>query len=283
MTPLELGRVGLWRPYPLVTPDEAAAVERLGYGAIWLGGSPPAGLSSVESLLAATDRLVIATGVVNIWTAPPAEVAESYHRIEAAYPGRFLLGVGVGHPEAQGAAYRKPYQAQVDYLDALDAGGVPPARRALAALGPRMLELARVRTIGAHPYLTTPEHTRKARELLGAGVLLAPEQKIVLDTDPARARVVGRAAVENPYLHLVNYVNNLKRLGFTDGQLSNGGSDEVIDALVAHGDAQTVASRVRAHLEAGADHVAVQVLPMTDDPLPALEALSQQWADLRSG
>lgn len=165
----------------------------------------------------------------------------------------------------------------MEYLDVLDAAGVPAGRRVLAALGPKVLELSAARAAGAHPYLTTPQHTREARELLGPEPVIAPEQKVVLDTDPERARPVGRAAVENPYLHLRNYVNNLKRLGYTDEQIANGGSDELIDALAAHGDAPYIAGRLREHLDAGADHVAIQVLPAGDDPIPALRELAAHW------
>ena len=204
-----------------------------------------------------------------MWSAPATEVAASHHRITAAHPGRFLLGVGIGHPEAT-QEYRSPYDTIVDYLDVLDAEGVPVEDRVLAALGPKVLALAAERTAGAHPYLTTPEHTRLAREILGEGPLLAPEQKVVLDTDPVAARALGRPAVDRPYLHLRNYTSNLRRLGWTDADLADGGSDALIDALVVHGDAATVAAGVRAHLDAGADHVCLQLLtPPGADPCPA--------------
>lgn len=268
-----LGRYGIWRHAGGLTPELAVEVEALGFGAIWIGGSPPGDLALAESLLAATNRLAVATGIVNMWTTPAEEVAASYHRIEAAHPGRFLLGVGIGHPEAT-SDYRRPYATIVDYLDRLDAAQVPVAGRALAALGPKVLALSAERTAGAHPYLTTPEHTREARELLGEGALLAPEHKVVLDTDPERARVVGRPAVAVPYLGLRNYTSNLLRLGWTEADLADGGSDRLIDALVAHGDAAAVAARLAEHLDAGADHVTAQVLPRGGDPLPALRELS---------
>jgi probable F420-dependent oxidoreductase len=270
---VELGRYGFWRGAAGLTPELASEVEALGYGAIWIGGSPPGDLALAESLLAATQHIAVATGIVNMWTTSAEEVAASYHRIEAAYPGRFLLGVGIGHPEAT-SEYRKPYDTIVDYLDRLDAAKVPVEGRALAALGPKVLALAAERTAGAHPYLTTPEHTREARQILGEGKLLAPEHKVVLDTDPARARAIGRPAVAKPYLGLRNYVSNLKRLGWSDEDLADGGSDRLIDALVAHGDADAVAARLNEHLEAGADHVCAQVLPAADDPLPALRQLA---------
>ncbi|TQM03917.1 LLM class F420-dependent oxidoreductase [Pseudonocardia kunmingensis] len=270
---VELGRYGVWRGHWALDPQLAVEIEALGYGAIWIGGSPRGDLALAESLLDATQRLAVATGIVNMWSTPAEEVAESYHRIEAKHPGRFLLGVGIGHPEAT-KEYRSPYATMIEYLDRLDAAGVPVAGRALAALGPKALRLSADRTAGAHPYLTTPEHTREARQLVGEGVLLAPEQKVVVDTDAPRARITARPGVENPYLHLVNYRSNLQRLGWSEADLDDGGSDALIDALVAHGDAASVAARLTAHLDAGADHVCAQVLPGAADPLPALRELS---------
>lgn len=271
---VELGRYGVWRHESGLGPELAREIEALGYGAIWVGGSPPADLQLVEALLAATDRISVATGIVNMWASPAEEVAASYHRITRAYPGRFLLGVGIGHPEAT-AEYRSPYATIVAYLDALDAAGVPVDGRVLAALGPRVLALAAERTAGAHPYLTTPDHTRTARAQVGAGVLLAPEQKVVLEVDGQRARAIARPPVDRPYLHLTNYTTNLKKLGFTDADLADGGSDRLIDALVAHGDAATVAARLDEHLAAGADHVCAQVLTEPGgDPVPALRELA---------
>jgi probable F420-dependent oxidoreductase len=272
---VDLGRYGVWRGQWGLTPEFAVEAEALGYGALWIGGSPPGDLKLIESLLDATQRIVIATGIVNMWSTPAAEAAASYHRIEAKHTGRFLLGVGIGHPE-HSTEYRSPYATMVDYLDQLDDGGVPVAGRALAALGPKALRLAADRTAGAHPYLTTPEHTREARGIIGDDVLLAPEQKVVLDTDAERARAIGRPVVDTPYLHLVNYRSNLLRLGWSEADLDDGGSDALIDALVAHGDVETVAQRLTAHLDAGADHVCAQVLTADGaDPVPALRELSE--------
>jgi probable F420-dependent oxidoreductase len=277
---IELGRYGIWRGWPGLSPELAVEAESLGYGAIWIGGSPRGDLKFAESLLAATERIVVATGIVNMWTTPAEEVGPSYHRLADKYPDRFLLGVGIGHPEAT-KEYRKPYATMVEYLDGLDAEKVPQSGRALAALGPKALQLSADRTWGTHPYLTTPEHTRQARELLGAGPLIAPEQKVVVDTDPERARSVGRPVVDTPYLKLRNYRSNLLRLGFTEDELDNGGSDRLIDALVARGDAATVAARLAEHLDAGADHVAIQVLTADGaSPVPALQQLSEAL-DLR--
>ncbi|HEX5119015.1 MAG TPA: LLM class F420-dependent oxidoreductase [Pseudonocardiaceae bacterium] len=271
---IELGRLGVWRRADF-SPELAVEVERLGYGAIWIGGSPGGDLEIVERLLDATERITLATGIVNMWKDDAAPIAAAYHRITAKHPDRFLLGVGIGHPEAT-QEYRKPYDTIVRYLDDLDAAGVPVAGRALAALGPKVLKLAAERTAGAHPYLTTPEHTREARQILGPGPLLAPEQKVVLETDPAKAREIGRPAVAKPYLNLVNYTSNLRRLGWTDEDIADGGSDRLIDALAIHGDGETLAAGVTAHLDAGADHVCIQALG--PDPLPAYRAVAEVLA-----
>lgn len=256
-----------------VTPQQATEIEALGYGAVWVGGSPPAALSWVEPILQATTTLCVATGIVNIWSAPAQRVAESFHRIEAAYPGRFLLGIGVGHAEMI-SEYRKPYNALVEYLDRLDDYGVPANRRVVAALGPRVLGLSARRSAGAHPYLTTPEHTARARELIGPSAFLAPEHKVVLTTDSARARTVGRQALDM-YFNLANYRNNWKRLGFTDDEVSRPGSDRLVDAVVAYGTPDAIAARLNEHLLAGADHVPIQVLTEDDNLVSALTELAR--------
>lgn len=256
-----------------VTPQQATEIEALGYGAVWVGGSPPAALSWVEPILQATATLCVATGIVNIWSAPAQRVAESFHRIEAAYPGRFLLGIGVGHAEMI-SEYRKPYNALVEYLDRLDDYGVPANRRVVAALGPRVLGLSARRSAGAHPYLTTPEHTARARELIGPSAFLAPEHKVVLTTDSARARTVGRQALDM-YFNLANYRNNWKRLGFTDDEVSRPGSDRLVDAVVAYGTPDAIAARLNEHLLAGADHVPIQVLTEDDNLVSALTELAK--------
>jgi probable F420-dependent oxidoreductase len=268
---IDLGRVGVWRRAQQVSPEFTVEMEKLGYGAVWVGGSPDGRLDAVEALLGATGRIAVATGIVNMWKDDAATVAASYHRLESEHAGRFLLGVGIGHPEAV-REYRRPYDKIVEYLDQLDDAGVPTDRRVLAALGPKVLRLAADRAAGAHPYLTTPEHTALARDILGPGVLLAPEQKVVLDTDDERARSIARPAVKNPYLGLVNYRSNLLRTGWTEEDLAGDGSDRLIDALAPHGDAKAVGAAITAHLDAGADHVCVQVLG--DDPIPAYRALA---------
>ncbi|ORB71253.1 LLM class F420-dependent oxidoreductase [Mycobacterium scrofulaceum] len=259
----DLGRFGVWLGSRSITPGLARRIESLGYGAVWIGGSPDADLAWVEPALAETSSLQLATGIVNIWTAPAPAVAESFKRIEKAYPGRFLLGIGVGHPEHT-QQYAKPYDALVAYLDDLDAAMVPTSRRVLAALGQRVLRLAAQRSAGAHPYLTTPEHTAKARELVGRSVFLAPEHKVVLTTDSNEARAIGRQTVDF-YLGLSNYVNNWLRLGFTEADVRKPGTDRLIDAVVAHGTPEAIAQRLREHCDAGADHVAIQVLGAGDD------------------
>jgi probable F420-dependent oxidoreductase len=267
MIMVDLGRYGVFGRAATLTTERARILESLGYGAVWEGGSPPAELSHAESILDATATLKVATGIVNVWRADAVEVARSYHRIEAARPGRFLLGLGVGHPEAT-ATYHSPYQTLVKYLDVLDAEGVPVERRVLAALGPRVLRLAADRTAGAHPYLVTPEPTRQAREILGPGKLLAPEQRVVLDADPTRARALGRASVK-PYLRLTNYTANLQRLGFTAEDVAGEGSDRLVDALVVSGDDAQIRRRFEEHHDAGADHVAVQLIAEPDADLDA--------------
>jgi probable F420-dependent oxidoreductase len=251
-----LGRFGVW--LGSITPELARQIESLGYGAAWIGMSPSADLAWADPTLAQTTSLQLATGIVNIWSAPAPAVAESFQRIESAHPGRFLLGIGAGHREHT-QEYTKPYDALVKYLDELDAAMVPASRRVLAALGPKVLRLSAERSAGAHPYLTTPEHTAKARELVGNSVFLAPEHKVVLTTDPDEARAVGRKVVDF-YLGLSNYVNNWLRLGFTEDDVHRPGSDKLIDAVVAYGTPDAIARRLNEHLEAGADHVAIQVL-----------------------
>ena len=266
-----LGRFGVWT-FGAVKPEQAVEIEKLGYGAVWVGGSPAGDLNYVEPILERTETLQVATGIVNVWSVPAKEVAKAYHRVEDAYPGRFLLGIGIGHPEHTDE-YRTPYDVLVEYLDVLDAECVPTSRRVVAALGPKVLKLSAQRSAGAHPYLTTPEHTAQARELIGNSVFLAPEHKVVLSTDADAARAVGRDTVDF-YLNLSNYLNNWKRLGFTDADVAKPGSDKLIDAVVAHGTADDIAKRLNQHLDAGADHVTIQVLGGWDKLLPTLTELA---------
>ncbi|TVT61774.1 LLM class F420-dependent oxidoreductase [Amycolatopsis rhizosphaerae] len=268
----ELGTLGVWAHESALDAKLARELESLGYGAIWIGGSPNGRLEAVDTLLDATERIVVATGIVNMWADDAATVARSYHRVVARHPGRFLLGVGIGHREHT-QTYQKPYEKIVEYLDQLDEAGVPVEDRVLAALGPKVLKLAAERAAGAHPYLVTPEHTRMARDILGEGKLLAPEHKVVLSEDPEKARAIARPRVQNPYLGLANYVSNLRRIGWSEEDLADGGSDALVDALVLHGSGAVIADGIRAHLEAGADHVCVQALG--PDPRAAYRAISE--------
>jgi probable F420-dependent oxidoreductase len=252
---------GVWRVEGKWTPDLAVGLEGAGYSILWIGGSRDSDLQVAEDLLTATEAVTVATGIVNVWSTDPEVVARSFHRLEERFPGRFLLGVGAGHRESFQDRYAKPYTAVSDYLDLLDAHEVPGDRRVLAALGDRMIQLAATRARGAHPYLTTPAHTAHARELMGPDAFLAPEHKVVLDAHPETARSIGRPVVDEPYLHRSNYLNSFKRMGYSDDDLVDGGSDRLIDDLVLHGTAADVATRLAEHHGRGADHVAVQLLP----------------------
>ena len=268
-----LGRFGIWRSASLVTPELAAGIERLGFGALWLGSSPAGDLIQAEELLDATTTLTLATSIVNMWQDQPEDVAGSFARLQRRYPDRFLLGVGAGHREAT-QQYARPYETLARYVDVLLAGGVPRDSLVLAALGPKVLGLARDRAAGAIPYLVPPGHTRQARAVLGPGPLLAPEHMVVLDTDPDRARALGRTRVQS-HLGLVNYTSNLRRLGWTDDDLSGSGSDALIDALVAQGSPAEIAAQLTRHLDAGADHVCLHLLTEEgSDPLPGYRALA---------
>ncbi|MFE2937713.1 LLM class F420-dependent oxidoreductase [Streptomyces sp. NPDC059255] len=276
------GPIGIWssalhRPAPGDAGGVAEAVaelDELGYGTIWVGGSPS--VEEAGTVVAATRRITVATGILSVWQHEASAVAEQVAAVERASPGRFVLGLGVSH-DALTPRYARPYSTMVAYLDALDAAPEPvPARsRVLAALGPRMLALASDRSVGAHPYLVTPEHTAQARAALGPDALLAPELGVVLDTDADRARTTARAMLSF-YLTLPNYTDNLLRLGFTDDDFADGGSARLLDALFALGDSDAVRARVDAHRAAGADHVALQVL--THDPAGGLPRA--EWREL---
>ena len=269
-----LRRFGIWRSANLVTPELAAGIERLGFGTLWLGSSPSGDLAQAEELLDATTTLILATSIVNMWQDQPQDVAGSFARVQRRHPGRFLLGIGAGHREAT-QQYARPYETLARYVDVLQAGGVPRDSLVLAALGPKVLGLARDRAAGAIPYLVPPGHTRRARAVLGPGPLLAPEHKVVLGTDPDRARALGRARVQHPYLGLVNYTSNLRRLGWTGDDLSGSGSDALADALAAHGSPAGIAAQLTRHLDAGADHVCLHLITEEGtDPLPGYRALA---------
>ncbi|MFJ9814413.1 LLM class F420-dependent oxidoreductase [Streptomyces sp. NPDC101151] len=259
-----VGRYGIWShglrdedPSRRTEIGEAAAeLEQLGFGAAWLGGSSAA--RHAVPLLEATSTLTVGTSIQSIWQYEAAESAAAFAGVEAAHPGRFVLGLGVSHARLH-EQYRRPYSALVAYLDALDAAGVPADRRVLAALGPKTLDLAGRRAAGAIPYLVTPEHTAQARKILGDSALLAPEFKVILETDPGRARAAARDTLAL-YLALPNYTDTWLRLGFTEDDLKDGGSDRLIDTFFAWGDEAGIRSRIEAFHEAGADHVAIQVI-----------------------
>ncbi|MFM8861488.1 MAG: LLM class F420-dependent oxidoreductase [Acidimicrobiia bacterium] len=283
---IELGRVGLWAyqldQVPASQAKELAAeIEEIGYPTLWIPemvGREPFVSSSL--LLSATERLVMATGIASIYARDALCANSAWHTLTEAFPDRFLLGLGVSHQMMveglRGHDYSKPYSAMSAFLDGMDNGlytaspsPVPPTR-VLAALGPRMLRLAAERSAGAHPYFVPPEHTAFARETMGPGPLLCPEQAVVLETDPTRAREIARGHMAM-YLQLPNYTNNLLRLGFTAEDVADGGSDRLVDAIVAWGDEETVAARVRAHHDAGADHVCIQVVPAEGTAAPVAE------------
>ncbi|MFN6121520.1 MAG: LLM class F420-dependent oxidoreductase [Actinomycetes bacterium] len=247
----------------------ATELEELGYSALWIPDVGGDLWTPLANLLGATSSVTIATGILNIWMHTPEEAAAEHARLVAEHGPRYLCGIGISHRPFidmvnSPGTYTKPVETMAAYLDGLDAAATPLAvgDRVIAALGPKMLELARTRSAGTHPYLVTPELTAQARAGIGDG-LVASEQGVVLETDPATARGIARMHLAT-YLNLPNYANNWKRQGFTDDDIANGGSDRLVDALVAWGDDAAIAARVQAHRDAGADHVCVQVL--TSDP-----------------
>jgi probable F420-dependent oxidoreductase len=278
---MNIGTIGVWtsyRPFGIERAGEAAKlVEQLGYGAWWVGGSPH--VPAVRPILEATSTLTAATGILNVWANDPAETAAQDAELRAEFPDRFVLGIGIGHPEAT-SDYRRPLKAMRAFLDGLDASATPPPaeERCLAALGPRMLELAGERSAGAHTYFVPVEHTRNARERLAPGALLAPELACVVDTDPARAKAAARDYAKL-YLGLRNYTQNLLDLGFTEADFADGGSDRLIDAVIPQGSAEQIAEVVRAHLDAGADHVCLQPLGEAGIPRASWTALARVLID----
>ena len=287
---IQLGPVGIWtiqfEKFPAAKMQEAAAeLEEFGYGAIWFGeATGREALTQAGLLLAATKKIVVATGIANIYARDPFAMAAGQRTLAEAYPGRFLLGLGVSHiplvEKLRGHRYEKPLSTMRAYLDAMDQASyqaVPPSAkpwRVLAALGPKMLELAAERADGAHPYNVSPEHTAQARGILGKGPYLCPEQAVVLETDPTKARKIGRDFLAI-YLGLPNYTNNFLRLGFDESDLKSGGSDRLIDSIIAWGDLNAVRNRIRAHQTAGADHVCIQILTANPKQLPLAE-----WREL---
>jgi probable F420-dependent oxidoreductase len=259
---MELGNFGIWTSLRALGEEHAGEaaklVQELGYGTFWLGGSPR--LPQVRPLLEATESLVVGTSIVNVWAYDPADLAAEYAELERDFPGRLIVGIGIGHPEAT-SDYARPFTAMKSFLDGLDAAvpSVPHDRQCLAALAPKMLALSAERSLGAIPYFTSTAHTRSARAALGAGVLVAPEVAFVFDEDTERARATARSYA-HLYLGLSNYTNNLLATGFSEDDIAGDGSDRLIDAVIPHGSADQIAAAVREHLAAGADHVAVQAL-----------------------
>jgi probable F420-dependent oxidoreductase len=274
---MDLGTIGVWTRYRDLGEENAAEaaglVEELGYGVFWLGGSPR--LPSVRPLLEATESLIVATGIVNVWAYDPAQLAAEYATLAQDFPERLLVGIGIGHPEAT-SDYSRPLAAMRAFLDGLDRADppLPRDRRCLAALAPKMLALSAERSLGAIPYFISTAHTKAARAQLGPGPLLAPEVAFVLDGDSDRARDKARAYARS-YLALTNYANNLLRHGFSDEDIADGGSDRLIDAVIPHGSADEIAATVRAHLDAGANHVALQAVGEPGIPRQGWTALAE--------
>jgi len=261
--------VSVWQPYFLASEDSAAVIdaavelEELGYSRLWFSGGfgktvPP----RFREILDGTERIGVASGILSIWHLPPSEAAAFTEEAQRVHPDRFLLGLGASHAalvENNNTAYRRPYSKMVEYIDALDAAGIVPEQRILAALGPRMMELSRDRSAGAHPYFVPAEHTAEARKALGPDRLLAPEVAVVLEQDATPARNLARQYT-SAYLAMPNYTNNLRRFGWTDEDFTDGGSDPLVDALIPWGTLEQVTAGIEKHYQAGADEVAIQVL-----------------------
>jgi probable F420-dependent oxidoreductase len=281
-----LGKTGVWsgllrRGDPAETAAAATVLESLGYSALWIPDVGGDVFGAAANLLAATTTAVIATGILNLWMHTAEETAAQHAALTAEHGDRFLVGIGISHAplidtKLAAGTYQQPMAQTSAFLDALDAADVPlaPENRALAALGPKMLQLAATRTAGAHPYLVTPEHTAIARQAVGPQAIVAPEQGVVLETDPRTARAVARSNIAS-YFALPNYTNNWRRLGFTEDDIADGGSDRLVDALVVWGDEAAIATRVQQHRDAGASHVCIQVLTETPTVMPA-----EQWRAL---
>ncbi len=288
---MDIGTIGIWSGHFRSHSDgenreHAAILDDLGFHTLWIPGGGSEGiLSAVRSCLESTTSLVVASGILSIWLYPAADVVRVFGEIQEASGDRAVLGLGVSHAPTVNAnnthTYAQPLRQMITYLDELDAAGLATDDRILAALGPKMLDLARSRSAGAHPYCVTVEHTKIARERLGVGPLLAPEVKVIMESDPIKARAAARANLAR-YLKLDNYVSNLLRLGWTAEEIDNDGSDRLIDALVGWGTKDQIAAHIHSHLAAGADHVAIQVITATPNefPVPEWESLSELVADL---
>jgi probable F420-dependent oxidoreductase len=277
---MELGTIGVWTSYRAIGEEnagEAAALaQELGFGTFWLGGSPR--LPSVRPLLEGGDRIAVATGIVNVWSYDPLELAREYAALSPEFADRLLVGIGIGHPEAT-SDYSRPLSAMREFLDGVDSAEtpIPVDRRCLAALRPKMLDLAGQRSCGAHTYFVPVDHTRAARKQLGEGRLLATELACVVDTDADSARAKARGYAKL-YLGLSNYTGNLLAFGFTEQDIADGGSDRLIDAIVPHGSAEQIAAAAREHLAAGADHVCLQPVGTQGIPRDEWSALASALA-----
>jgi probable F420-dependent oxidoreductase len=260
---MDIGQIGIWKGRRTGTAGVREA-EQLGYGALWLGGSPS--VEQAREYVEAAETLPVITGILNVWQHEPADVAAAHAKLTADHPDRFILGIGIGHPEAT-SEYQKPLAKMRAFFDGLDAAAtpVPKDQRCAAALGPKMLDLAAERSLGTHPYFVHAEHTRFARERVGAGVLVAPEVAVVVEPDAETARRIARDYAAS-YLRMSNYTANLLRHGFTEDDVRDGGSDRLIDAVIPHGTPEAIAAAVQEHLDAGADHVCLQ--PLGHGPAP---------------
>jgi probable F420-dependent oxidoreductase len=269
---MNLGRIGVWRSRRQGL-GPVAEIEALGYGALWVGGSPS--IEQARPYLEATSQIPVLTGILNVWRHEPADVAAGHAQLQREFGGRFVLGIGIGHPEAT-SDYTRPLKTMREFFDGLDAASepVPREERLAAALGPKMLDLAAERSLGTHPYFVSVEHTRFARERVRDGVLVAPEVAVVVEEDAETARGLAREYAKT-YLRLRNYTSNLLRFGFTEDDIADGGSDRLIDAVIPHGSPEAIAEAVREHLEAGADHVCVQPLGHGPEPVEDYRALAR--------
>src|SRR3954451_267465 len=265
-----IGRIGIWHSRSKGSPSIVAQVERLGLGALWLGGSPS--VEQARPYVEAGTTIPVLTGILNVWQHDPADVAREHAKLVEEHPGRFLLGIAIGHPEAT-SDYTRPLKTMREFFVGLDQAGVPKEERLAAALGPKMLDLAAERSLGTHPYFIDAQHTRFARERVGDGVLVAPEVAVVLEEDVETARRIAREYAAT-YLRLTNYTGNLLRFGYTEDDIADGGSNRLVDGVIPHGSPEQVAEAIRAHLDAGADHVCVQPLGHGDRPTEDFRALA---------
>jgi probable F420-dependent oxidoreductase len=291
LSKVKLQRIGIWSVEILtgdqeIIPEVASELEELGYSAIWYpGGAGGPVFEIADTVLSATNKVPVGLGILNLWAHQPGEVADGFAQLEAKFPGRYLLGIGASHKSmvdagGQSGRFKQPWSAMNAYLDALDKSDppVPSSRRVLAALGPKMMETARTRAAGIHSFFVTAEHTRLAREALGPDAILAPEHAVVLEKDPAKAREIARRYT-GLYLRFPNYWRNLLRLGWTEDDIRDGGSDRLVDELVAWGDLDAIRKRIDAHHDAGADQVCVQVLTKAWGP-PYNSIPRTEWREL---